>query len=336
MQYLLTGLDNKMPCRKPLMLEKQKHIQFVRKVIETKNLLYYQSDPYRLNTMYWSINSLKLLDGTEMLSEMRDPTLEYVLGCRNTDGGFGGCKGYPSNITSTFNALQILYLYSYSYYDIRTIRFILGLLQPEGYFCNDRFGEMDTRISCCAILSLHLLSVMKTRDFSNKGLSEPIRKEFLDEFGADMRSVVSYTLRCHNLDGGFGAAEGAESHAAQVFCCLSTLRSLGALDTVDRKSVIRFIVMKQTSSGGLSGRLNKKEDVCYSFWAYSSLVIVGGHEYIDKNRLMDFIFSCQSSSGGFSDRPRNEADIYHLMFALVGLSLLGYKDLRRVDPGFAL
>ncbi|AFM98829.1 prenyltransferase subunit beta [Encephalitozoon hellem ATCC 50504] len=316
-------------------LKVDEHFSFIQRTIHTKNLLYYLTEPSRLNTIYWSVNSLSML-GMEEVEEMKSRVVDYVMRCRNEDGGFGGCAGYSSNITSTFNALQILYIYRIHYSDRSTVSFISKLLQPEGYFYNDIYGEIDTRINCCAVLGLHLLSLLEKGDFDSKSLSNPICGEFLSEVGIDTKAIVLYTQRCYNLDGGFGAVEGAESHAAQVFCCLSTLRSLGALGSVDVEGVTRFIAMKQTSSGGLSGRVSKKEDVCYSFWAYSSLVLIGRESHVNQKELAKFIFSCQGRSGGFSDRPGNEADLYHLMFALAGLSLLGYKGVKKIDPGFGL
>lgn len=314
-------------------LERERHAAFVARAVETRNLLYCLTVPFRLNTMYWSVNALSMLGEEALLLEMQDGVVAYVLECRNEDGGFGGCRGYPSNVTSTFNALQILYMCGHEYWDLRTAQFVAGMLQPEGCFHNDMYGEVDTRINCCGVLALHLLSVLRRREFGREALCRPVAADFLREFGVDAGSIVSYTMRCWNADGGFGAVEGAESHAAQTFCCLSTLRSLDALHLVDRRSVSRFVAMIQRESGGLSGRINKKEDVCYSFWAYSSLVMVGEEGCINQERLREFILSCQGGGGGFSDRPGNEADLYHLMFALAGLSLL---DGGLLDPGFAL
>lgn len=311
------------------------HYSFIQRTIHTKNFLYYLTEPYRLNTIYWSVNSLSML-GREEIEEMKGRVIDYVMRCKNDDGGFGGCEGYSSNITSTFNALQILYIYRIHYRDRGTASFISKLLQPEGYFFNDSYGEVDTRINCCGVLGLHLLSLLEKGDFDPKSLSNPICKVFLSEIGIDVKMIVLYTQKCYNLDGGFGAIEGAESHAAQVFCSLSTLRSLGALELIDVEGVTRFIAMKQAGSGGLSGRVSKKEDVCYSFWAYSSLVLIGKESHVNQKELLKFILGCQGRSGGFSDRPGNEADLYHLMFALAGLSLLDYKGVKSIDPGFGL
>jgi geranylgeranyl transferase type-2 subunit beta len=318
------------------MLQKEKHSQFVTRIMKSRGLLYRLTRPQRVSTMYWALNSLVILGEHEKVLQSRETVLDYVLKCKNSDGGYGGCIGYPSTIVTTFSALQVLYIYKHPSYDPRTVSFILGLQQPDGRFHNDEYGEVDTRINCCAVLSLHLLSLFRVGDFRRERLREPISPEFMESFNVEAAPIISYTMRCYNPDGGFGAIEGAESHGAQVFCCLSLLRALGALQLVDASAISRFIALRQKGSGGLSGRVDKKEDVCYSFWAYSSLVMLGKNGLIDEGRLMEYIFSCQGSEGGISDRPGNEVDVYHLMFSLCALSLLGYEGLRPIDPGFAL
>lgn len=71
---------------------------------------------------------------------------------------------------------------------------IVSLMQPDGSFCGDKWGEVDTRFSYCAISSLSLLNR-------------------LDAICAV--EVVNFLLRCMNEDGGFGSVPGAESHAGQ-------------------------------------------------------------------------------------------------------------------------
>ena len=71
---------------------------------------------------------------------------------------------------------------------------ILSLQQESGVFAGDQFGEIDTRFLYCAVNALSLLG-------------------HLHELDAE--KTVGYIRRCRNFDGGFGAREGAESHAAQ-------------------------------------------------------------------------------------------------------------------------
>ena len=67
----------------------------------------------------------------------------------------------------------------------------------------------------------------------------------------------------------------AESHAAQVFCCVGALSILSRLDLVDTDLLGWWLSERQCDSGGLNGRPEKQADVCYSWWILSSLRIIG-------------------------------------------------------------
>lgn len=355
------------------MIVKEKHEKYVLETMETRDILYYLTDPLRIATAYWTSNSLRML-GSPHFEANRAKILTFVKSCFNEDGGFGGTKGYPSTILCTFHALQILFLYNTPFYSAKTINYIIGH-QKEGAFCNDGYGEKDTRFDCCAILSLHLLCKMRehvlaqdlheaTRvckgvenkikldkrwvedpeagfffedscPLDRKLLAERIPTAFLEEIRFDTDGFLLHLHRCYNPDGGFGQEAGSESHAAQIFCVLSALRVIGLLASVDRDKIEEFLVFRQNNTGGLCGRTNKKEDVCYSFWALSSLKMLNS-ELIDTDALQSYIFRCEGPNGGFSDRPGNECDAYHQMFSLASLSLMGYDELGEVDPGFAL
>lgn len=360
------------------MIQREKHVEFVKKTIRSRDFLYYITEQDRMATVYWAVNSLRILKDP-LFEKIRPQAIRFIYSCLKTDGGFGPNPEYSSNIISTFNALQLLFLYNEPYYDIKTVKFILGLQNLAGAFTFDSYGDVDTRFDCCAVLSLHLLSIMKDCEHSDysksiaayshstetcdvfsqedsgneelahrpsrclaldhvldrRRLSVPINRSFLQAIGLDIDITLRHLVECFNYDGGAGQFKGSESHAAQVFCVVSSLRSLGHLESIDKLKTIDFLMYRQLSSGGLCGRANKKEDVCYSFWAFSSMVMLGA-EYINLEKLREFILSCEDDTGGFSDRPGNEPDLYHLMFSLASLSLLGGNGLDSVDPGFAI
>lgn len=366
------------------MLSRQKHVEYIRKIIKERDILYFLTEQDRVATLFWAMNSLRILKDP-FFEEMKPFAIKYLISCLKMDGGFGPTKEYTSNLVSTFHALQIFFIMNVPFYSCKTVEFICSLQNSEGAFMNDRFGELDTRIDCCAILSLHLLSIMKdfaenniafsdldlkffrdvknpydsmdwndfsdlneetvdkikrccssTIHFPRERLSSPIPKGFLSNTNLNINLFVRHILACNNSDGGFGQLEGSESHSAQIFCCVSILRSLAMLDKFDQNNTIDFLVYRQNKTGGFSGRVNKKEDVCYSFWAYSSLLCLGSKDDIDTSALKKFILSCQGPEGGFSDRPGNMCDLYHLMFSLASLRLLGDETLDDVDPGFAM
>ncbi|ELA41501.1 uncharacterized protein VICG_01485 [Vittaforma corneae ATCC 50505] len=360
------------------MIQSEKHIEFIKKTMKCRDFLYYITEQDRMATVYWAANSLKMLKDP-LFEQIRPQVIQFVYSCLKTNGGFGPNPEYSSNVVSTFNALQLLFLYNVPYYDIKTVKFLLSLQNLSGAFTFDAYGDIDTRFDCCAILSLHLLSIMKDYkhiDYSKgiaicsctadacdvfsldncaadgmehkicqylspdnrldrRHLSEPIDQSFLQDVGLDIDITLRHLVECFNYDGGVGQFKGSESHAAQTFCALSSLRSLGHLEAIDKLKTVDFLMYRQLPNGGLCGRIGKKEDVCYSFWAFSSMAILES-EYINLEKLQEFIFSCEGDEGGFSDRPGNEPDLYHLMFSLASLSLLGNKKLDNIDPGFAI
>lgn len=312
------------------MLEYNDHFKFLETCKIKKDLNFYLTEPCRLNTIFWITNSYKILQ--EKISNKQD-IIKFVLDCKNEDGGYGGSIGYPSTILTTFNALQILSILKTKIYDEKTINFIVNNHKQDGSFKNDIHGMSDNRINCSAVLSLHLLYINQNNIQS--AFDKPVDINFFKKIKFNYKQCIKYFMSCYNLDGGFGLEIGDESHSAFTFCCISALRSLGCLDYINKRDVGKFILFRQESSGGFSGRIDKKEDVCYSFWAYATLIIIKKDHLINKIKLKKFILSCQSSNGGFSDRPGNESDPYHLMFSLAALSLLNYKNLPKIDPGFA-
>ena len=49
----------------------------------------------------------------------------------------------------------------------------------------------------------------------------------------NLSRTIAYILRCQNVDGGFGAVPGAESHAGQTFCCVAALSLCDHLGDID-------------------------------------------------------------------------------------------------------
>lgn len=74
-------------------------------------------------------------------------------------GGFGGSEGHDAHLLYTLSAVQILALYDkLSLLDAdRVAAFVAGLQQPDGSFAGDKWGEVDTRFSYCALSCCSLL-----------------------------------------------------------------------------------------------------------------------------------------------------------------------------------
>lgn len=69
-------------------------------------LEYWLTEHLRLNGVYWGLTALHLLGHPDALS--RDKTIDFVLSCQNTDGGFGAAPKHDSHMLYTTSAIQIL------------------------------------------------------------------------------------------------------------------------------------------------------------------------------------------------------------------------------------
>ncbi len=70
----------------------------------------------------------------------------------------------------TLSALQILILYD-SLHIIdkeRIINFVCNLQQSDGSFCGDKWGEVDTRFSYCALSILSILGALDCDQYNRQ------------------------------------------------------------------------------------------------------------------------------------------------------------------------
>lgn len=284
----------------------------------------------RMSGIYWGLSAVAIVGGADALN--RSEIVNFVKSCKHDDGGYGGNVGHDSHLLYTLSAVQLLALCDAlprergavtDAIDVEaTVRYLQSLQQPDGSFAGDKWGEIDTRFSYCALQAAALLGRLDA-------LNVP--------------AAVEFVLSCRNFDGGFGAVPGAESHAGQIFCCVGALSIAGALDRIDVDNLGWWLAERQVDSGGLNGRPEKQSDVCYSWWILSALSILGRVGWIDGGALAGFILACQDpDGGGISDRPGNVPDVFHTFFGIAGLSLLGCLDdplgtsHEPIDPTYAL
>ena len=77
---------------------------------------------------------------------------------------FGGSPEHDPHILYTLSAVQILALYDeLSVLDAeKVVQFISSLQQPDGSFYGDKWGEVDTRFSYCALSTLSILGRLES------------------------------------------------------------------------------------------------------------------------------------------------------------------------------
>lgn len=129
----------------------------------------------------------------------------YLKDCQDpVSGGISGCVNHDPHILHTLSAVQILCLYdNLDAIDVEgVVKYIVSLQLPDGSFMGDKWGEIDTRFSFCAVLTLSLLKRMNA---------------------INVNKAVEFVLSCKNFDEGFGSRQHSESHAGLIYCCVGLL-----------------------------------------------------------------------------------------------------------------
>ncbi|XP_065829298.1 geranylgeranyl transferase type-2 subunit beta-like isoform X2 [Oscarella lobularis] len=244
-------------------LLKDKHTEFIANYGKSNNEFEYGVTEYlRMSGVYWGLTALSLLHELDRMN--RDDVIAFVRSCYDDKtGSFSAAPNHDPHLLYTLSAVQILVLYDAmdECDKEKVVEYVVGLQQPDGSFIGDKWGEVDTRFSFCALATLSLL-----------GKLDAIRIE----------DAVKFILSCMNFDGGFGSMPGSESHAGQIYCCVGALSIVRRLHHVNADMLGWWLAERQLPSGGLNGRPEKLPDVCYSWWVLSSLKIINRLHWIDK------------------------------------------------------
>ena len=149
-------------------------------------------------------------------------------------------NAYPKqHILYTLSAVQIAATYdAVAELDSEAIvKYVCGLQSAEdGSFMGDKWGEVDTRFSFCAVATLKLLGRLDA---------------------CDVDKAVEFLESCKNFDGGFGSKPGSESHAGLIYCAVGFLSVTERLDVLDPDLLGWWLCERQLPSGGLNGRPEK-------------------------------------------------------------------------------
>lgn len=169
---------------------------------------YCMTEFLRMSGIYWGVTALDLMNQLDRLD--RNSIIEFIRKCQcPITGGIAPCEGHDPHMLYTLTAVQILCIYD-ALHEIdcdAVVRFVVGLQQIDGSFFGDKWGEVDTRFSLCAVATLTLLKRM--------------------EGTIDVEKAVTFVMSCCNhTDGGFGSKPGAESHAGEPAFLIIMLKML--------------------------------------------------------------------------------------------------------------
>ncbi|XP_014771199.1 geranylgeranyl transferase type-1 subunit beta [Octopus bimaculoides] len=324
-----------------------KHIKFFLRNLDILPTVYTSADTSRITMAFFTLSGLDLLNSLSSV-EHKQQIINWIYSHQvvpNEDDsnlnecGFRGSSSngnpfYPEkgndqnipfdsgHIAMTYCALLSLLVLGDDLSRINRKGIISGLkyLQikdgsfrpvPEG-------GENDMRFIYCAACICHILD---------------------DWSGMDRDLAISYIKTSLSYDGGIGQGPGLESHGGPTFCAVAALSLMGCLHETftlhQLERLKRWCVMRQQV--GFHGRPNKPDDTCYSYWIGATLKLLNIFELTNftQNRL--YMMDTQKEAiGGFAKWPNQSPDLLHSYFGVCGLSLMGEKSTKEMDPALNL
>ncbi|KAH7135729.1 terpenoid cyclases/protein prenyltransferase alpha-alpha toroid [Dendryphion nanum] len=312
------------------MLQREKHVNYLEKVMGDYPAPFAAMDASRPWFVYWSLQGLTALG--EDVSSWRERVIATFLAAQHPEGGYGGGFGQLPHLAATYAAILSLVMVggesAYESVDRKSMWHYLGRMkQPDGGFTMSPGGEEDIRGAFCALVVMSLLNL--PLDLPQDA---PARKHGLTSF---MDNLGDWVSRCQTYEGGISAAPGNEAHGAYAFCGLGCLSIMGPpKETLNKYLNLPLLVHCLSSRQcapecGYQGRTNKLVDGCYSHWIGGCWALVeeaAGDGLWNRDALARYILSAaQFKKGGLIDKPGKRADGYHTCYNLAGLSAAQHK-----------
>lgn len=192
---------------------RDEHCKYLTRFIEKLPQSYECLDCSRPWNVYWILNAACCLNLT-FPETIQNNIIDFLVKCRNPNGGFGGGPGQYSHLAPTYAAVNSLCIIgterAYEAIDKESlINFIGSVRVADGSFQMHVGGEVDVRGAYCAISCAKLVNI-----------SEEIENELF-------KDTAKWVASCQTYEGGFGGAPDLEAHGGYAFCGVAALVMLG-------------------------------------------------------------------------------------------------------------
>ncbi|KAI5192276.1 geranylgeranyl transferase type-2 subunit beta [Nematocida sp. AWRm77] len=306
----------------------QKHKEFVLRCISDKCRLYHLSEPMRLSTLYWALNSLFLMKETQMVEEIGEKVVRFVALCQNTDGGFGANIGYPSSPLYTLSALQIMYIVEKSRIANMRSGVEKEIENPKEAEIK-RAGEftMKDRIAELFVIGETDQTEKSVLDrigegASNGEISYAMCNAYLEQIVQE-RKLVGYEFG--ELDMRFVCCYVASKDILAQICAGDGPKLFGVHYKI-KELLCEYIGKCTNLDGGVGPEPGCESHAAHTFCAVSSLFILGEVTLLDINKCARFLALRQRKNGGLSGRVDKDPDGCYAFWSYSSLVMLGKEN----------
>ncbi|WFD33483.1 protein geranylgeranyltransferase type II [Malassezia cuniculi] len=145
----------------------------------------------------------------------------------------------------------------------------------------------------------------------------------LPELGARRERVIKFVLSLQQADGSFHGDRWGENDTRFLYCGVSTLAHLGALDQLDHKLTADWVMQCSNFDGGFGATRGAESHAAQVFTCLGALSILRALDRVDRDRLAWWLCERQVPSGGLNGRPQKLQDVCYSWWVLSSLSMLG-------------
>lgn len=297
-----------------------------------------------VQSTFYAVSSLYDLEFTPL---QRFETINYVLNCNNSDGGFGLRPGpnYESTFKSGWAAMKtISFIEQNSKIDdelkirIEQVRQNYYAWLYEHQAKNGLFGTIT--------IESNYLGTVATYNVNSTGFSIMI----------NINNTWKFIKDCYNArDGGFGSQPNMNSSIFSTYCAIEMYRiffSYEELELPNKTATQNYLIELQNPDGGFRAGNDTEyisklfgsyyyliidliktniSTVESTYWAYSSILVLDIVNEINKTALLHWTISSQNADGGFSIFMGFHSDIISTYYGLELLILLESEPLSEIS-----
>uniref|UniRef100_A0A1I8GPU9 Geranylgeranyl transferase type-2 subunit beta n=1 Tax=Macrostomum lignano TaxID=282301 RepID=A0A1I8GPU9_9PLAT len=229
--------DISLPADAPKQLLPEKHADFLLQYCSSQdNYEYVMTEYLRMSGLYWTASALDLLGRLPDLRQRMDAAA-FLRDCARPDGGYGPAPGHDSHLL----------------------------------FQGDRWGEVDTRFSFCALAALFLLGL-------GDRLDDLVDARAAGDF-LDVDRTALWLAERQLASGGLNGRPEKLPDVCYSWWVLASLAMLGRLSWISGERLLRFVCAAQDPEAG--GIADRPGDLCDPFHtlfglAGASLLRLGG------------------------------------------------------------
>ena len=147
-------------------------------------------------------------------------------------------------------------------------------------------------------------------------------KDALDVLGERRTRIVEFVLSLQRQNGSFQGDKWGETDTRFLYCAVSALAHLHALDKLDKEKTIQWLLRCSNFDGGFGLTEGAESHAAQVFTCVGALSILNALDRIDQDTLAWWLVERQVPGGGLNGRPQKLEDVCYSWWVLSSLSLI--------------